>query len=338
MRGPERLLSQPRALAQSASRVCRSAGPVRAGLRPSGVACACDGEETCECFCRDLVAPKAALFNTRHWAARAAKDPGGRIHWRVPGRHHHQGPQRHGRHAGRPHGGHELCGWGPLGGRHRLWPGRGRQPTRSFSYHIDARMLGNETRFINHHCDPDTVNCDYFRERHKGRMYVAIKATRDIHRGQELLLDYGSMDDWAPADGGFRRCGSREKCRYQERRRLEVSRTYRVQISGLDGSNPKRAKIEPDGAVRPCRARPAVTGPVVATKPYHTTFTKREETGWLLRAVRVAASRLGFRAGGLGDAVVRAVHRAPPSSANSAGQLAGVTPSRMITMERSPSY
>lgn len=48
---------------------------------------------------------------------------------------------------------------------------------------IDGRFGGNDTRFINHGCDP---NCKAVVE--EGRIF--IEAVRDIAAGDELLLDY----------------------------------------------------------------------------------------------------------------------------------------------------
>lgn len=50
-------------------------------------------------------------------------------------------------------------------------------------YIVDAAVGGNESRFINHSCDP---NCEAVIER--GRIYVEAK--RDIPEGTELAYDY----------------------------------------------------------------------------------------------------------------------------------------------------
>jgi hypothetical protein len=84
--------------------------------------------------------------------------------------------------------------------------------TRSFSYYIDALREGTETRFINHHCDPDVVNCEYIEENHKGKMLTVVRATKFIKQGDEILLDYGAYDDWT-AHEGHCLCGS-AKCRF----------------------------------------------------------------------------------------------------------------------------
>jgi SET domain-containing protein len=48
---------------------------------------------------------------------------------------------------------------------------------------IDAAVRGNDSRFINHSCDP---NCEAVEEDDR----VFIEALRDIKRGEELLYDY----------------------------------------------------------------------------------------------------------------------------------------------------
>ena len=298
--------------------------------RPCGGAYACDGEGACECFRRDLDTPKAGLFNTsdgRGIGLRALReirvgDCLGEFRGTITVRDNsNEADMQADRATDKSYvvGGH----WAD---DTDFGPDKAGNP-RSFSYQIDARMAGNETRFINHHCDPDVVNCDYFRERHQGRMFVAVKATRDIRRGQEILLDYGSMDDWTPAGGGFCRCGSPEKCRHLERHRRDASGTYRVEICGEDGSDPENVLIEHDGTVRLGGPRPAAAGPaVVATKPRHTVSSTGERgANWLLRTVRAAADSLGFRTSGHDGWAVRTVHLPPPDTADTAGQLASVT-------------
>lgn len=49
---------------------------------------------------------------------------------------------------------------------------------------IDGAVGGNDSRFINHSCDP---NCEAVDE--EGRIY--IEAIRTIHPGEELTYDYG---------------------------------------------------------------------------------------------------------------------------------------------------
>jgi SET domain-containing protein len=75
---------------------------------------------------------------------------------------------------------------------------------------IDAAVGGNDTRFINHSCDP---NCESDVER--GRVF--IDAIRDIRKGEELTYDYAFVRDGTEtAEEEFTlygcRCGTK-KCR-----------------------------------------------------------------------------------------------------------------------------
>lgn len=74
---------------------------------------------------------------------------------------------------------------------------------------IDATRDGNESRFINHSCDP---NCES--EVEKGRVYIF--ALRDIKKGEELHYDYAyerSGDETEKDEAQYRcLCGTR-KCR-----------------------------------------------------------------------------------------------------------------------------
>ncbi len=75
---------------------------------------------------------------------------------------------------------------------------------------IDARVGGNEARFINHSCDP---NCQAVIDGSR----VFIEASRSIALGEELAYDYGYLRDGTEtADDEFRvygcRCGS-ARCR-----------------------------------------------------------------------------------------------------------------------------
>ncbi len=56
---------------------------------------------------------------------------------------------------------------------------------------IDAAVDGNESRFINHSCDP---NCEIVV--HRGRVF--IDALRDIDPGEELTYDYAY--EWEEGD------------------------------------------------------------------------------------------------------------------------------------------
>ena len=75
---------------------------------------------------------------------------------------------------------------------------------------IDGAVRGNESRFLNHACDP---NCEAVIEQAR----VFIDAKRDIRAGEELCYDYAfERDGSETADDEFRlygcKCGS-AKCR-----------------------------------------------------------------------------------------------------------------------------
>jgi uncharacterized protein len=74
---------------------------------------------------------------------------------------------------------------------------------------IDATYDGNESRYINHSCDP---NCEA--EIEKGRVWIS--AIRDIAAGEELHYDYGYERSGDETDEDEQRykclCGT-EKCR-----------------------------------------------------------------------------------------------------------------------------
>jgi SET domain-containing protein len=72
--------------------------------------------------------------------------------------------------------------------------------------YVDASRGGNESRFINHSCDP---NCES--DVIDGRIYIS--AIRDIPPGAELTYDYALEADEDPEDGAYAcRCGSAQ-CR-----------------------------------------------------------------------------------------------------------------------------
>ena len=74
---------------------------------------------------------------------------------------------------------------------------------------VDAAFDGNESRFINHSCDP---NCEAV----ISRGHIWIEAICNIPAGAELLYDYQYEDDAEYTDEDYRfyacHCGS-PKCR-----------------------------------------------------------------------------------------------------------------------------
>ncbi|MGM5484432.1 MAG: SET domain-containing protein [Nanobdellota archaeon] len=68
-------------------------------------------------------------------------------------------------------------------------------------YDIDGTVGGNESRFINHSCNPNCESVNYDDEE------VWVEAIRDIKKGEEITYDYCLGDDEFEC-----RCGS-ENCK-----------------------------------------------------------------------------------------------------------------------------
>lgn len=85
----------------------------------------------------------------------------------------------------------ERISWDEAVARHPHDPA---QPNHTFYFHlddgrvIDALYGGNDSRWINHACEP---NCEA--EEIDGRVYV--NALRDLQPGEELFYDYGLVLD-----------------------------------------------------------------------------------------------------------------------------------------------
>ncbi|GMR33624.1 hypothetical protein PMAYCL1PPCAC_03819, partial [Pristionchus mayeri] len=87
-------------------------------------------------------------------------------------------------------------------------------------FSVDATNMGNESRFINHSCEPNLVAMAVFVERH-GEFYhrIALFARKNIAFGEELTFDYFPSDKDI---GAWRsmfdkcRCGT-ESCKLKER-------------------------------------------------------------------------------------------------------------------------
>ncbi len=73
---------------------------------------------------------------------------------------------------------------------------------------IDASEGGNETRHLNHSCEP---NCEAQEETGpRGRLSIAFYALRDVRAGDELFIDYSLIVDEPDSEAAFRcACGSR---------------------------------------------------------------------------------------------------------------------------------
>ncbi|KAF8381423.1 hypothetical protein PRIPAC_70565, partial [Pristionchus pacificus] len=73
---------------------------------------------------------------------------------------------------------------------------------------VDASEMGNESRFINHSCEPNLVSMAVYVERH-GEFYhrIGLFARRNIEFGEELTFDYfpntDAIDSWKLM---FRQC------------------------------------------------------------------------------------------------------------------------------------
>ena len=70
-------------------------------------------------------------------------------------------------------------------------------------YFVDGKHRGNDSRFINHSCDP---NCELQRWIVKGRMRIGIFAIRDIEANEALSYDY--QFDTKETDAFKCHCGS----------------------------------------------------------------------------------------------------------------------------------
>jgi uncharacterized protein len=67
---------------------------------------------------------------------------------------------------------------------------------------IDGSEGGNDSRHINHSCEP---NCTAYEVEHKdGSLAIVIETLRAVQRGEELLLDYAL--DVGQADRGAFPC------------------------------------------------------------------------------------------------------------------------------------
>jgi uncharacterized protein len=86
----------------------------------------------------------------------------------------------------------ELISWPEALRRHPHDPS---DPNHTFYFHIDAKRVidanvgGNDSRWINHACDPNCEADQVDDAVRGGRVY--IKALRDLVPGEELFYDYG---------------------------------------------------------------------------------------------------------------------------------------------------
>ncbi len=72
---------------------------------------------------------------------------------------------------------------------------------------IDGSDGGNETRHLNHSCEP---NCEAYEETGpRGRLSIVFYALRPVSAGDELFIDYGLIVDEKQGEAAYRcACGS----------------------------------------------------------------------------------------------------------------------------------
>jgi hypothetical protein len=101
---------------------------------------------------------------------------------------------------------------------------------------IDAKDKGNWTRFVNHHCQSNTV---YTASRVGKQLVMVVRANRNIPAGSEITANYGDIY-WARMTFNCA-CGSAE-CRYQDRVPQEATNT--AQQSTAANPKPKNKKAD----------------------------------------------------------------------------------------------
>ena len=101
---------------------------------------------------------------------------------------------------------------------------------------IDATYDGNDSRFINHSCDP---NCEA--EIEKGRVFIS--AIKDIAKGEELHYDYGyerSGDETAEDEERYKCLCGTAKCRGSI---MEPVATFKKRQRELAAKRAKRQRL-----------------------------------------------------------------------------------------------
>lgn len=98
---------------------------------------------------------------------------------------------------------------------------------------IDAADKGNESRFINHSCDPNCVDelwqvC--------GENRIKLRARRDIKLGEELTFDYHltNVDGYEPQKCY---CGAKNCCGYMDRAYAAANKKGAIPATKLRSSN-----------------------------------------------------------------------------------------------------
>ena len=116
---------------------------------------------------------------------------------------------------------------------------------------IDAAVGGNDSRFINHSCDP---NCEAVDE--KGRIF--IEAIKNIPKGTELTYDYAFERDDSTGEEDEKlyacRCGSKN-CRGT------ILAPREEKLSHTHHSAARHPHRDTTSSNRPTKKRKATTGP-----------------------------------------------------------------------------
>lgn len=175
---------------------------------------------------------------------------------------------------------------------------------------IDAAVDGNDSRFINHSCDP---NCEAIDE--KGRIY--IEAIRDIRKGEELFYDYAYARDKDTTEADEKLyvclCGS-PRCRgsilepVKQKKLAPHHVAARHPHSGAsDGTGGGRAPGKRSGTKRSASKGGATKRPATADRGTKSSAKKAAEKGSGAR--RAGATKAGAKRAGT---VKRGAKSRPP--------------------------
>jgi SET domain-containing protein len=124
---------------------------------------------------------------------------------------------------------------------------------------IDATTNGNESRFINHSCDP---NCEA--EITKGRVFIS--AIRDIAEGEELHYDYGyerSGDETEEDERRYRCVCGTAKCRGSIMEPVQVFKARKRAAAARRAARKRAAAAQQT----PAKKRPGKKRPIRKQQP-----------------------------------------------------------------------
>lgn len=94
-------------------------------------------------------------------------------------------------------------------------------------YYIDARVKGNESRFINHSCWP---NCKLEKWRIAGTVHSVIVALKDIKIGEEITFSYGWKEPFGNRNPTPCLCMNGDKCqKFVEHSELTAMSTFSME-------------------------------------------------------------------------------------------------------------